>query len=272
MAEDDLHRDQPSREDRLAEQLSRLILSIQVSGHAVLPRTSQALLRSIVEAARSIFGAAAASIALLDEARGVLEFKVAVGQGNADVVGMSIPMDKGIAGYVAMTGQPIAVSNVEQDARFAGDFAKSTGYVPSSILATPLVTDERVIGVMEVLDKINAASFGLQDMELLGMFAQQAALAIDQAQQFDQLGEALTLGLKRLATEDATADAGELLSAIERVNTVQPQASDLLTLADLFNQIYNLGSDERQACIKILATFAEYSLAKAKISAGGFRR
>jgi GAF domain-containing protein len=173
---------------------------------------------------------------------------------------------------VAMTGQPIAVSNVKQDARFAGDFAKSTGYVPSSILATPLVTDERVIGVMEVLDKINAASFGLQDMELLGMFAQQAALAIDQAQQFDQLGEALTLGLKRLATEDATADAGELLSAIERVNTVQPQASDLLTLADLFNQIYNLGSDERQACIKILATFAEYSLAKAKISAGGFRR
>jgi GAF domain-containing protein len=272
MAEDDLHPAQTSQENRLADQLSRLILSIQASGRAVLPRTSEALLQSIVEAAARIFGASAASIALLDEEKGVLEFKVSVGQGNAGVVGMSIPMNQGIAGYVTMTGQPIAVSDVERDARFAGDFAKSTGYVPRSILATPLVTNERVIGVMEVLDKINAASFGLQDMELLGMFAQQAALAIDQAQQFDRLGEALLTGLKRLATADLSMDAAELLGALERVNTVQPQASDLLTLADLFNQIYSLGSAERQACIKILAAFAEYSNAKAKFSGGGFHR
>lgn len=272
MAEDNFDLAQPSQEDRLADQLSRLILSIQASGRAILPRSSEALLKSIVEAAARIFGAAAASIALLDEEKGTLEFKVAVGQGNAGVVGMSIPMNKGIAGYVAMTGQPIAVSNVEQDARFAEDFAKSTGYMPRSILATPLLTDERVIGVMEVLDKINAASFGLQDMELLGMFAQQAALAIDQARQFDKLGEALLAGLKRLATADLTVDAAELLGALERVNSVHPQARDLLALADLFNQIYDLGSTERQACLKILAAFAEYSHAKTKFSGGGFYR
>jgi GAF domain-containing protein len=262
----------PQQDLRLAEQLERLITSIQVSGRAILPRTSDILLKSIVEAAARIFGAAAASIALLDEGKGVLDFKVAVGEGNEDVIGMSIPMNKGIAGYVAMTGQPIAVSNVEQDRRFAQDFAKSTGYVPRSILATPLLSQDRVIGVMEVLDKIQGDNFGLQDMELLGMFARQAALAIDQSQQFDRLGEALVLGLKRLATADLTAGTAELLGVLERVNTQQPQAHDILALADLFNRISNLGSAERQACIQVLTAFAEYGAAVAHASGGGFFR
>ncbi len=272
MAEENPQAPPPSQDIRLAEQLSRLISSIQTSGRAILPRTNDALLQSIVEAAARIFGAAAASIALINEEKGTLEFKVAIGPGNTGVVGMSIPMNKGIAGYVAMTGQPIAVSNVEQDRRFAQDFAKSTGYMPRSILATPLLSQDRVIGVMEVLDKIQEASFGLQDMELLGMFAQQAALAIDQSQQFDRLGEALVLGLKRLATADLSAQSSELLGALERVDIQQPQARDLLALADLFNQISRLGSVEKQACIKVLRVFAEYSSSASRVSGGGFFR
>lgn len=262
----------PSHDARLAEQLERLVASIQTSGRAILPRTNDALLQSIVEAAARIFGAAAASIALINEEKGTLDFKVAIGTGSHDVVGMSIPMNKGIAGYVAMTGQPIAVSNVEQDRRFAQDFAKSTGYVPRSILATPLLSQDRVIGVMEVLDKIQQASFGLQDMELLGMFAQQAALAIDQSQQFDNLGEALVLGLKRLATADLSAGSAELLGVLERVNTQQPQARDLLALADLFNQVSSLGSAERQACLKVLQAFAEYGASTSRAGGGGYFR
>ncbi len=264
--------EETSQSSPLAEQLGRLINSIQTGGRAILPRTNEALLQSIVEAAARIFGAAAASIALINQEKGTLEFKVAVGQGNKDVIGMSIPLNKGIAGYVAMTGQPIAVSNVEQDKRFAQDFAKSTGYTPRSILATPLLSQDRVIGVMEVLDKIQEASFGLQDMELLGMFAQQAALAIDQSQQIDRLGDALVLGLKRLATADLSASSSELLSALERVDTQQPQARDLLALADLFNQVSSLGNAERQACIKVLQAFAEFSNSASRASGGGFFR
>jgi GAF domain-containing protein len=254
----DMSEDNSSSELRLAEQLSRLIVSIQTSGRAVLPRTNLALLQSIVEAAARIFGAGAASIALVNEEKGTLEFRVAVGPGS-DIVGLSIPLDRGIAGYVAMTGQPIAVSNVQTDPRFAQDFAKSTGYMPRSILATPLLSGDQVIGVMEVLDKISASSFGLQDMELLGMFAQQAALAIDQSRQFDRVGEALVLGLKRLVTGDLTSSSAEMLSALEKVNTSEPEAVDLLALADIFNQISQLGSTERKAAIKILSVFADYS-------------
>jgi len=272
MTEETSQPDQSAPESRLVEQLERLISSLQASGRAVLPRTSEALLQSIVEAAARIFGAAAASIALVNEEKGLLEFKVAIGRGNTDIIGKSFPLDKGIAGYVAMTGQPIAVSNVEQDPRFAQDFAKSTGYVPRSILAMPLLSNERVIGVMEVLDKIQAASFGLQDMELLSLFARQAALAINQAQHFDRLGEALMLGLERLVATDATPAASGLLETLRKIDPACLEGRDLLALADLFNQISELGEAEQRACIQVMTAFAEYGQAKVRRSRGGLYR
>jgi GAF domain-containing protein len=194
----------------------------------------------------------------VNELEGVLEFKVAYGASDHDLVGSKFPLDKGIAGYVVMTGQPIAISNVRQDARFNQDFARSTGYVPTSILATPLLAGERVIGVMEVLDKLNAASFGLQDMELLGLFANQAALGIQGSQQMEQLRDALVLGLERVVSSDPTQPLAELLAALRQDWKDKQAASDLLALADAFNEIGALGDPERRACLQILKTFAEY--------------
>jgi GAF domain-containing protein len=246
------------REEKLSEQLQRLMAVIEASGRAVLPKQKDALLQSIVDAAGHIFGAAAASILLVNEPEGVLEFKVAYGASDHDLVGMKFPMNKGIAGYVVMTGQPIAISNVRQDTRFNQDFAKSTGYVPTSILATPLLAGEHVIGVMEVLDKIDAASFGMQDMSLLGLFANQAALAIEQSQQMDQIRDMLVLGLKRLASSDPSQPLTELMRALQEGLGDRQAASDMLAMADAFHEISALGEPERKACLQILKTFAEY--------------
>jgi GAF domain-containing protein len=246
-----------SQEAGLTQGLQRLVRAIEAGGRAVLPRSNDALLQSIVEAAARIFGGAAASILLVNEEERTLEFRVAYGAANRDLVGMSFPLDHGIAGYVAMTGQPIAVSDVQRDARFNRDFAEATGYVPRSILATPLLSGERVIGVMEVLDKIDRASFGMQDMELLGIFARQAALAIDQSQQIEGIGEALVMGLKRLAASDLSADSEE--SRGDAAEAGPSQARDILALADLFNDIGALGGAERQACLQILGAFATYA-------------
>jgi GAF domain-containing protein len=243
-------------EDKVSEQLKRLLVSIEASGRAVLPGSTDALLNSIVAAAARIFGAAAASILLVNEEEQVLEFKVAYSPSDSGLIGTKFPLDKGIAGYVVMTGQPIATSNVHQDARFDQDFAKSTGYVPESILATPLLSGDRIIGVMEVLDKIDAASFGVKDMELMGMFAQQAALAIDQSQQINNIKEALILGLRRLVTDDQ--DSAELFSVLEESLDENSSVPYLLKLADLFNEISTLGEPERKACLQVLNVFAEY--------------
>jgi GAF domain-containing protein len=250
--------DKHSREIKLSDQLQLLMAAIEASGQAVSPKPKDALLQSIVDAAGRIFGAAAASILLVNEQEGLLEFKVSYGASDHDLVGMKFPLDKGIAGYVVMTGQPIAISNVRQDARFNQDFARSTGYVPTSILATPLLAGEHVIGVMEVLDKIDAASFGMQDMSLLGLFANQAALAIQQSQQMDQLRDVLVLGLKRVASADPSQPLADLMAVLQKEMGERRVASDLLTLADAFNEIGALGEPERKACLQILKTFAEY--------------
>ena len=247
-----------SEDTSLAEQLERLVQALAAAGRVALPGSPDALLRSIVEAAASIFGARAASILLVNEAEEVLEFKVAHGESNRDLVGTKIPLGQGIAGYVAMTGQPIAISDVDQDTRFNRDFAKSTGYVPRSILATPLLAGERVLGVMEVLDKINAPSFGMQDMELLGMFAHQAALAIDQAESIEHLGEAMVLSLKRLALANPDLPSNDLRAALEVKLDARTQ-NDLQELVDLLNEFTSLGEAERRTCLKILAAFGEYN-------------
>ena len=246
-----------SKENEVSKQLEKLLASIEASGRAILPRSNDGLLKSIIEAAARIFDAAAASILLVNEQQNCLEFKVAFGAANRDLVGLKFPLDKGIAGYVVLTGQPLAISNVRQDARFNQDFAKSTGYVPNSILAMPLRSGERVIGVMEVLDKINATSFGIQDMELLGMFAHQAAIAIDQSQRMDTIRDALVLGLKRLVEDEAGGEITELSSVLSAVGDLTTGA-ELLALADLFNEISGLGEPERKTCLKILSAFAEY--------------
>jgi signal transduction protein with GAF and PtsI domain len=106
-----------------------------------------------VEATRSLFGAAACSIALVGEDGGTLEFVASDGAGSEEIVGVTIPVSRGIAGWAAMSGQPIAVRDVQTDARFARDVAESTRYVPDAIYAAPMLdADGEVLGVASVLD------------------------------------------------------------------------------------------------------------------------
>jgi GAF domain-containing protein len=247
-----------SPDDPLIEQIAHLLKSLEVSGRSVLVRDDQDLLQSIVDAAAQIFGAAAASIALVDEVHQKLVFKVAYGAGKENVIGLSIPLDQGLAGYVVMTGQPISVRDVRQDARFNQGFASSTGYVPRSILATPLMVGDQVIGVMEVLDKINAASFGMQDMDLLGLFARQAAMAIHQLQQYDRLGAALVNGLRRLISPADSPDLEQALDAAQAAGL----EDNLLEIADQVNAISRLGQAEQKACLEILQAFGRFALSK----------
>jgi signal transduction protein with GAF and PtsI domain len=112
-----------------------------------------AALERCVEAARALFSAAACSIALVDDDGGTLEFVASDGAGADEIVGVTIPVSRGIAGWAVMSGQPIAVRDVQADARFARDVAESTHYVPTAIYAAPMLdADGEVLGVVSVLD------------------------------------------------------------------------------------------------------------------------
>ena len=139
----------------------------------------RALLQSIVEVARAIFSAKASSIFLHDEATDELVFEAVAGEGSETPVGARFPSSTGIAGWVLVTRQPLVIEDLQQDPRFARETAESTGYVPKAMMSVPLLHEERALGVLNVLDRSPAAEFSLGQMELLGLFASQAAIALD---------------------------------------------------------------------------------------------
>lgn len=161
----------------LRSALRALALRVEAA-RRLAPAGGTAVLRSIVEATAALFGAEAASIALHDPATDRLVFEVAAGEQGLGVVGVAIGTGDGVAGYVFSTGQPIALSDVAGDARFGRSTAEATGYVPRSLIAVPLADDEGVLGVLEVLDKHDDGGFDLRDLELAGVFARQATVAI----------------------------------------------------------------------------------------------
>jgi GAF domain-containing protein len=141
--------------------------------------TFRTLLQSVVEVARAIFGAKASSIFLLDEEADELVFEAVAGVGAETLVGQRFPSSTGIAGWVLVTRQPLVIEDVTQDPRFAKDVAEKTGYIPNGLMAVPLLHEERSLGVLEVLDRPQRSKFSLVEMDLLGLFANQAAIALD---------------------------------------------------------------------------------------------
>jgi GAF domain-containing protein len=183
----------------------------------------RALLQAIVDTARVIFGAAASSVFLHDEERRELVFEAVSGAGSDELVGRRFPAGTGIAGSVLATGQPLLVEDVEQDPRFAKDAAEATGYVPKGIMAVPLVAGGRALGVLSVLDRRDRSRSALEEIDLLGRFADQAAIALD-----------LLAGARR-AGEEPGGSARRLAAAVGELEGARRRAAERLleALAEL---------------------------------------
>jgi GAF domain-containing protein len=190
----------------------------------------RALLRSIVEVARAIFKAKASSIFLLDEEADELVFEAVAGEGSDSLVGERFPSSTGIAGFVLVSRQPLVIDDVLADPRFSRETAESTGFVPKGLMAVPLLHEERSLGVLEVLDRPREAKFTLAEMELLGLFANQAAIALDLLQRARRARAALegesdlavlanvAAALEQRREEDGSRESAlRLLAELERL-------------------------------------------------------
>jgi GAF domain-containing protein len=186
------------------------------------------LLRSIVGVARAIFGARASSIFLLDEEADELVFEAVAGEGSDSLLGTRLPSSTGVAGWVLSARTPLVLDDVSQDPRFARDVAERTGYVPYRLMAVPLLHEERALGVLQVLDR-EGERFSLEEMELLGLFAAQAAVALDLLQRarraraaLEGADEELGLVARLAAAVDARSEgdrdaALRFLAALEEI-------------------------------------------------------
>jgi len=137
------------------------------------------LLRKIDDSAVRLTGAAAGSIMLLDEDKKLLHFRSLSGE-EAAMVKPSFLRD-GMAWWVAQHGEAVRVDDVTGDERFTGAIDKITGFKTKSILCVPVTLEDEIIGVIEVLNKIDGAGFTDDDERLLSVLASQAAVAVRNA-------------------------------------------------------------------------------------------
>jgi GAF domain-containing protein len=151
----------------------------------------KALLQSIVDVARAIFLAQAASIAVLDPHSHRFRFEAVAGEGADRLVGTSFPLGEGIAGTVAQTGELVVIEDLTDDPRFARSVAEESGYVPAAMMVAPLLGAEETLGVLSVLDRGTTGRSTMQELELLGAFATQAALAVELGEGAERAAELL---------------------------------------------------------------------------------
>jgi GAF domain-containing protein len=223
------------------------------------PAGHSELLEMILETAAGVISARAGGLFLIDEAAGDLVCEAAIGGSAEQVKAIRVPLGHGIAGGVALSGLPLAVTHASSDPRWAKDVGERVGYVPDSIVCVPLFYEDSVIGSLELLDKEGAPSFSPADLHALSLFAHQAAVTIEQSRARLNAGALLASALGEQGVEGAVA---QQLRGFGTLIDRDPSFRASLELARLVREVVQAGDRERQACSDILRNFTEYVRAR----------
>jgi GAF domain-containing protein len=246
--------------DDMLQELARVAAAL---GRAVEPPGAERLLSSLAETARRLFGARACSLALLTDEGSELLYTTAAGDGAEAVTGLRMPAARGIAGWVVQSGQPVAISDVRSDPRFAPDVAEATGYLPQAILAAPVVSEGDVRGVLSVLDRDASRPGAQDDLLLLQVFCDQAAIALETARSFRQVAAVL---LEALGT---AAAGGTTLSAQLTAASSAEHDDDLLQLAGLFARLGREDAAARRLALDVVTDVLDFVDRRAAPRPGG---
>ncbi len=171
--------------DDLQERLDGYRRLIEISRDLASTLDLESLLYRIIHAAADLTHAAAASILLYDDAAQQLYFQVATNLDQQTMRGLAVPLEGSIAGWIVTHRQPVRIDNVHADARFFAQVEKMTQFTTTSLMGIPLITKDKVVGVLEVLNKRSGA-FTEVDEDLLLVLGAQAAVAIVNARLFAQ--------------------------------------------------------------------------------------
>lgn len=147
------------------------------------------LLKVVMHNATEVMKAEVSSVLLLDEDEKELIFRIALGEKGEKVKKIKLKVGEGIAGWVAKTGKAIIVNDVKNEPRFNKRVDRKTGFKTRSILCVPLYSKEKMIGVLQVINKHENLPFTKGDEELLHTFACHAAIAIENAKLYENIRE-----------------------------------------------------------------------------------
>ena len=246
-----------------AAELREALVRRAASGRLAAPAGQSELLGMILRTAARVISAEAGALFLLDQETNELLFEAALVEADASEGRFRIPVGQGIAGWVAATAQPVAISDASQDPRFAETISRSVGYVPKSVLCIPLYSHDAIVGVIQLCDKDGGRPFTAVDMEILGQFASQAAAAIEQSRALRDLSQLFCVVLEGLlpgmseeaalqrALETSAPDVTEHAAASEHYR-------EALEITHLISEVSQHGPEARRICCQIMASVAEY--------------
>lgn len=165
--------------------LDSYVRLIEISRDLASTLDLDVLLERIVKAAADITAAEAASILLYDNTARQLYFQVATNIDEPTMRGLVVPLEGSIAGWIVTNQKPVRIENVHDDSRHFGDVEQTTGFPVRSILGIPLITKNKVVGVLEALNKKDG-KFTKDNENMLSVLGAQAAVAIENARLFQQ--------------------------------------------------------------------------------------
>lgn len=139
------------------------------------------LLELIINTVTTMMRAKASSLLLLDHKTRKLYFKVATGEKKEEVRKFEINLGQGIAGHVALTGEPLLIPDVRKDDRWYKRISESIGFETRSIACVPMKVGKEIIGVVEIIDKDDGGEIQEKDMQTLTAFAALASMAVANA-------------------------------------------------------------------------------------------
>ena len=174
--------------EKRAHQLSTLN---EITRQLTSTLEQEPLLRNILENAVIILNCEAGSLFLMDEPTGDLIFRVTVGPVATNLLGQRIPAGTGIVGRAVQLRVPVIENDGQRSLTRYENMDKQTGFISRSLLAVPMQIKDRVLGVIEVINRRDGLPFVGDDQNLLTAFAGQAAVAIENARLLEQTDQDL---------------------------------------------------------------------------------
>ncbi len=159
------------------------------------------LLTRIIESATRLTDGEASSLLLANPENERLYFEIALGSKAQDVQKFSLKKGEGIAGWVFQNNRSLVVNDVSNDPRYFGDIGKKVGFATQRILAVPMRVRDECVGVIEIINKNSGNPFTEDDRHWLEIFANQAALAVQNSRSFERARNEITNLQDQIATD-----------------------------------------------------------------------
>jgi len=242
-------------ESDLTSRLRRLVETVDIANLLTEPLTSS--LEYLLRTSSAELDSAEASVLVREADTGDLRFLVATGSVADQLIGMTVPAGKGIAGFVLVSGQPMAVSDVGEESTFYAEVDKHTGYKTETILAVPLRFQDEIIGVLEYINRTGSsagAPFTPDEMDRAGVYANAVASLVNAYEASRLIRNLSNRSLAEANESDLSAVRGWLAELRE-----SPEHKERLDLALLVRELASRGDAERRLCKEMLEAVIRFS-------------